>query len=212
MSILRIQQDQNGEEIDDCGIGIKGTLKASITQLSQLSRSLKDFSLNSNLTISDPIYFDSTHDSRRAYAEALSLVQNRFWTTTYLSSGFWTKEDVDIIGANTNMLARLKHNKGSAKRLFLLKEPLQSAANLWRQDLIDLRNQNKEYEIQKRKGEFDSIKRNVYKMIQQGTEVKVAYQDPNQPLIPPFIARPIGFEYGDSEIAIYDTFSSPLAV
>jgi SAM-dependent methyltransferase len=77
---------------------------------------------------------------------------------------------------------------------------------MWKQELIDFRGQNNESEIQRRIGEYNTIKRGIHRMIEGGTEVKIAYDDPNLHLIPDSIAREIGFKYGDSEIAIYDNF------
>ena len=194
------------EEIEDSAIGIKETLKVYITRLRPHVSNLRDFSQGRIVQSTTPLDFDSTGAILNAYAEALSLVADRFWTTTYLSSGFWIKENIDIVGANTKMLERLRSQSGSSRRLFLLTEPPQSYVNSWKQELIDLRNQNKMYAIKRRKGEFDTIKRGLYKMINEGTEVRVAYDDPNLHLVAQNLAREIGFEYGDSEIAIYDKF------
>ena len=68
------------------------------------------------------------------YAEALDLVTNRFWTTTYLSSGFWSKSQVAVLDANRKMMERLE--KCEARRLFLVQQPLHEEVDAWKEHQI----------------------------------------------------------------------------
>ena len=197
------------EAIDDSGIGVKATFAAYLERMGDLVTDLRNFAQDNSAKRTEPLYLDSTRASLDAYAEALDQVKERFWTTSYLSSGFWGKEDLTVIEANTRMLERLQHGNGRVRRLFLLTEQPQSSLNSWKQELIDLRNLNNESAIRRRKGAFDNVKRGIQRMVNEGTEVKIAFDDPALELLET-IGSQIGFEYGDSEIAIYDKFRADI--
>jgi hypothetical protein len=76
-----------------------------------LEEILKSIS-SKHFTISDEILIS-------LYTRGLSLVNKRFWTTTYLTSGFWAHGRADVKAANIQLLDRLKNTENKdIKRVF----------------------------------------------------------------------------------------------
>lgn len=189
---------QQGYKFDDSQLGISTALD---TVVKWVNKSLEILS-NDEVELEKPFRFDATWLCIETYAKALNLVNKRFWTTTYISSGFWTKHNSKILSANRNMLKRLK--KGEAKRLFLLSREPSDEINRWTEKYIHLKRLGRTKELEELRNSFETLKREVKILISDGCEVKVAFNELEHMNLPDEIKD--FFEYGDSEIAIYDRF------
>ncbi len=94
-------------------IQYKNKLDAIVDEFTSHHRS-KD--IENHLLVNDQLLID-------LYINALENVKKRFWTTTYLTSGFWAHGRRDVLKANVHMLERLRSTKSKdVRRLFLLRE------------------------------------------------------------------------------------------
>ncbi len=188
--------------LNDNLLGVAATIELGKAFLNKIESALETLSLNDEAKFKRPIYFDASQLCISTYAEALEKITTQFWTTTYLSSGFWTKGDAQIINANTKMLERLKSQDGDVRRLFLLRQPHLSEIESWKQMLIHLRRQGRKAEVKQMEFEFHNLKREISILLEKGCKVKVVFNE----LAHQRLSNQITFTYGDSELAIYDGF------
>jgi SAM-dependent methyltransferase len=187
----------------DGGLGLIETLHGAKTELDEILADLRSYVVTGRPHRDGSIQFDSTNRPIAAYAEALENVRSRFWTTTFLSSGFWTQENKEVIGANRRMLERVLPRGGSVRRLFLLNHPPAQEARSRKQRLIHLRAEGATQEEALLRKELRVLKKNISELMELGCEVRVAYHGGAEIVDFP---RPVRFDPTDSEIAIYDDF------
>lgn len=185
----------------ESSLGVVETLKNARVVLDKIEDRLTTLNNTENVKFSSPIFFDASRLCISTYAEALRLVKSRFWTTTYLSSGFWTKADAQILSANRSLLRRLK-NQGDIRRLFLLRQPPADEVESWKEMLLHLTRQGRTAEANQRAAEFHNLRRDVGIMLNEGCQVKIVFDELEHERLP----KQLGFSYGDSELAIYDDF------
>jgi serine/threonine protein kinase/SAM-dependent methyltransferase len=151
----------------------------------------------------EPIRLDFSPLCLEAYLEALSKVQTRFWTTTFIESPFWTNTDVEhaVLAANSRLLNRFKENKGEARRLFLLSQDPNQAAEAYKQKLIHLMREGKNDELLAEKAKLVRLKVNIGRLIKSGFEVRIVYDEQRRYVD---LAKGMGFNPNDGELAIYD--------
>jgi hypothetical protein len=135
-----------------------------------------------------------------AYLAAVKAVGERFMTTTYLDSDFWTSRDVDTLAANRQMLRQVKEAKGVARRLILLRRPLKDELDAQRKIRRLLRAGDPEL-IARMDREFQNLAEANLQLTKQGFEVKVVYDDGSQHDLLP---AEIPFKEKDTEFALYD--------
>jgi SAM-dependent methyltransferase len=191
---------------NDGGIGVSQTIELERERNRNMIGYIKQAENSDNYTIDEPLKFDSAKLCMKTYCEALDLVENRFWTTTFLSSGFWTNNNQEILTANRDLIERLKSDPNSSiRRLFLLNQPIQDAAQIYQKELIHLKEQGRTEEFKKRLAELKILKDNIQNLIDDGCETRITYHDASQ-----YQALPQGildnFNPRDSELAIYDEF------
>src|SRR5262249_3537485 len=63
-----------------------------------------------------------------AYADGLSIVERRFWTTAFMDSAYWDAGRPAVLEANTLMLNRIRENNGTARRLLIRSQAPADAA------------------------------------------------------------------------------------
>lgn len=187
--VVALQQEfhlQNDAQNDPYGIVLpilnyKSKLEEILKSISE-----KHFSINDELVI-------------ELYKHGLEKVNERFWTTTYLSSGFWTHGRTDVINANIEMLNRLlsKENK-SIRRVFLLKNPLLEEIRLIGANVAELKNQGLkgENKIQQLFDEFEILKKICSDFQKKGCEIKFFFDSIDH--------ASIGITKYKTEIALYD--------
>jgi hypothetical protein len=163
-----------------------------------------------------PIHLRPAELCVQAYIEGLRKVTRRFWTTTYLGSGFWGAPELQISekikAANKEMMARLGPLGPAAdlRRLFVLNQPLDRAIEEYRSQFIRLRRERKwkEYgELTKRVGAIYQLMKDFMGDSSEppgsraACQVRVVYdKELHQP------PQEVGFVSGDSELAFYDDF------
>jgi hypothetical protein len=188
--------------IEDSNLGFTNTLREESSRLSQAIEHLHAYAEDNRPRIPGPLIFDSSRSVISTYSEALERVQCRFWATTFLSSGFWIEADAGIIEANDRMLRRLHGTGGQARRLFLLDQPPYMVAEAHRQVRVMQRQLEKSDEIDRLNRQFENLKTNVRRMIEDGFETRVVF-DENQ-----LFQRVSGMlpDPTDNELTIYDDF------
>jgi 2-polyprenyl-3-methyl-5-hydroxy-6-metoxy-1,4-benzoquinol methylase len=196
-------QHPGGDEIMDTGLGYAKTIRRERQNLDEIVGTLNQFSTWLKPITRSPIQFGSTVAPISTYAEALGRVERRFWTTTFLSSGFWTRPHGQILAANEEMLRRVKKSGGQARRLFLLDQPPNLVVQAYRDHRMLQRQLQKYEELRTLQDEHEHLKSSMKSLLQEGFEVGVVFDDtkvyrnlPHGMLLDP----------KDSEIAIYDDF------
>jgi hypothetical protein len=185
----------------DAGFGFIHTMTRSQERLQCITRRLWAFDRN-HVESDLPLDFDSKKSCVSTYAEALHRVTTRFWTTTYLSSGFWTKPQVAVLDANKKMMERLVKN-GEARRLFLVQQPLSEEVDAWKEQHILDRKLGRLARLKNREEQFKQLRTNIAELIKVGCKVRVMHDASSL-----FLRLPaeMYFRENDSELAIYDRF------
>jgi SAM-dependent methyltransferase len=185
----------------DAGLGFIDSVSQSHERLNCITRRLWAFD-RYQVKSDRPLDFDSRKSCVATYAEALDLVTTRFWTTTYLSSGFWTKSQVAVLDANRKMMERLAKS-GEARRLFLVQQPLHEEVDAWKEHQILDRKLGRVGRLEARRRQFEQLKLNVAELIKVGCKVRVTHDATSA-----FQKLPaeVYFRENDSELAIYDRF------
>jgi hypothetical protein len=186
---------------DDRGVGLKRTIDLRKKKYELLQEMFRFYDIKKN-TEEVPLYLDSTQACKESYIDALANVKKRFWTTTYISSGFWTKQDPAVLTANTEMLKR--EPKVQARRLFLITRSPEEEAQSYKDKLILFRRQKERHLYQDLEAQLESTTKKMNSLIKQGCEVRVGY-DATQGLELRELLD-THFNVHDSEIALYDDF------
>lgn len=191
-----------GSDTVDAGLGYIETLRREQCKLEEVVEKLRRFSSESS-QVDEPVELGSTSAAVSAYAEALSLVQDRFWTTTFLSSGFWTRPQGRVLDANRDMLARVHRAGGEARRLFLLDQPPNMVVDAYRVHRVLQRQLKKYDELELLAEQHRQLRRNMQSLLGQGFKVRAVFDENGvyANLPDAIVADP-----KDSEIAIYDDF------
>jgi CAP12/Pycsar effector protein, TIR domain/Methyltransferase domain len=193
----------SGDDIADAGLGYAGTIRWERQKLDRIEGSLREFASTRESIAQSPIRFGSTAAPISTYAEALGLVKQRFWTTTFLSSGFWTGSQGTIIAANEEMLRRIKKSGGQARRLFLLDQPSNLVVRAYRDHRILQRQLQKYEELETLNDQHEYLKSNMRSLLRQGFEVRVVFDEAKAYRMLPNGMLP---DPRDSELGIYDDF------
>ena len=130
---------QDTRAIIDGELGFRRTLTAARTEVEMVAALLRDYVLTGAPTMEKPIQFDSFDMCVSTYTEALERVKQRFWTTTSLSSGFWINNDPRVLHANSRLIARLRRDDNTVRRLFLLHLPPDREVERWQDEHMRLR-------------------------------------------------------------------------
>jgi SAM-dependent methyltransferase len=185
----------------DAGLGFINTIKGTHERLECLRQRLWSFAKH-DLRSVQPLDFDPKGYCVSTYAEALDQVATRFWTTTYLSSGFWTKKQVTVLEANKKMMERLEKG-GEARRLFLAQQPIDDEIGAWREQHVLDRKLGRFDRLRLRLKQFEHLKANVAELIRAGCKVRVAHDAGG---LFHNLPAEMSFKESDSELAIYDRF------
>lgn len=206
--VARLLKSESSDETADRAastesLGFSRTLEQSRRELSRTLADLRRAKKSGSAGLERPFVLDSTRACISTYAEALDLVQSRFWTTTYLSSGFWTSRDERIIGANARMMQRLREQRGHVRRLFLLDRPPHEVAESYRERWIFLDRMGQKEDLEQFDTELSNLQRNIRAQAADGCEVRVVF-DGDRTFAG--LQERMGWRPDDSELAIYDRF------
>lgn len=210
MSVAKMRQkwaalpsilDSWDKSFPDGGLGYSSALEHENSYLDHISGALRQFASRRETTLSEPVFFNSSCAATKAYSEGLKTVTRRFWTTTFLSSAFWTTQHPEIIESNQAMLKRLQSENGSARRLFLLPQEPAKVAEDYRRNRVLQRQLGKHDELRRLDCEFQNVKQTITQLANQGFDVRVVYDayDAHHLLPDRMLVDPL-----DCEIAIYD--------
>jgi hypothetical protein len=189
----------------DADLGFAGTLRREHEWLAEVAEQLRRHAQGGIVERPDPIVLDSGRAALSAYSEGLDHVRERFWTTSFLDSRFWTRNDPQVIDSNRTMLMHLAKSgqHGSARRLFLIDQDPQQVAQAYKADRVHLRQMNKTAELHQSDVEFNNLRNNIGRLKAEGFEVKVVYdRDQRYSDLPPGMLDDPAL----GELAIYDSF------
>ncbi len=138
-------------------------------------------------------------DPPTAYVDAVNEVQERFLTTTYLNSEFWTMTRDPVIDANRGLVDRLA-NEGVARRLIILPRSVKDEIRAQREWRRSLRSGQPKL-VEERDKEFKALERANTKLMKAGFEVRVVYDHEEL-----WRELPDGMRFaeGDTELAVFD--------
>jgi len=132
------------------------------------------------------------------YKGGLERVKKRFWTTTYLTSGFWAHGKDDIYHANESMLKRVSKSK-DVKRIFLLQNDISTFLRDIGKNVIDCRNRKDIRGMEIIMGNFQRLKETCRRFMHEGCLIKYCHDR--------FAFQALeDFKENDTEIALYDDF------
>jgi SAM-dependent methyltransferase len=103
--------------------GLADALSAAQTSVDVSSQILREYATSKIPRAVAPLCFDSQNLAVIAYKGAMERVSERFWTTTFLGSGFWCDAQGDILDANIRMMNNCRRAGAVMRRLFLLTLP-----------------------------------------------------------------------------------------
>jgi SAM-dependent methyltransferase len=186
---------------DFATFGIAEALREGYAALDSIASGLRASADDGRPQTSEPFHFDSGRLCRLAYKEALYDVQWRFWTTTYLSSGFWGDENSDILQWNRWALQNLKRAGSPARRLFLLPRSPEMEIRRWCDQRILMHKYDDAAGLANLDSRLASLCHNVERLTAQGCAVRTAYDAAARHKMLPAAISIDGF---DSELAIYD--------
>lgn len=181
--------------------GIAEALREGYAALDFVTEGLMVGAGNGRPRTTEPFHFDSRRLSMLAYKSALYDVQWRFWTTTYLSSGFWGNDSSDILQWNRQALQNLKQAGTAARRLFLLPLPPEVEIRRWRDQRILMQKYDDAAGLAELDGRLASLCRNMESLSAQGCEVRTTHDAAERHKALP---AKISMDGVDSELAIYD--------
>ena len=191
--------------IQDGNLGFAVTIQKERDRLTEVAERLRRYATGGIVEGHGPIVLDSGRGTMSAYSEGLDQVRERFWTTTFLDSRFWTRNEPQVINANRSMMSRLARSVagGAARRLFLLNQEPQQVAQLYKADRVHLRQLNKNAELSRLDAEFYNLRNNIGRMATEGFDVRVVY-DGNET----YRNLPLRMldDPAKGELAIYDSF------
>jgi hypothetical protein len=161
MAILKPYEQRPPSPEDPENFGIGTALREAWRDLAETSAVLARFRSSRTAHYDRPFSFDSARLCVATYVAALGQVNERFWATTFLSSGFWTTNDAEILGANLRMLEELRRNGVTSRRLFLLHVPPEAEVQRWEDERILLR-KHEDLEAKRRfDTRFANLRRNM---------------------------------------------------
>lgn len=184
---------------DEFGIG--AILSQGVADLDAATNELRRFSSTKVASATAPFYFDSKRLCISAYQVALGQVRERFWATTFLSSGFWAEEDENILTANLRLMDVLKQGEVVTRRLFLIPLSLEEEVRRWQDERISLLKCEDVEGLSRFDDRLANLFRNIETLATRGCDLRVVYdRDELHTRLP----SAIRFDHRDSELALYD--------
>ena len=154
----------------------------------------------------DPVIIDA-QACQDAYEEGLTNVNQRFWTTTYLTSGFWTTNAAEALKANQILLKRLSSEPSrSIQRLFLLPKARHEFIQSERVRITHLRDREEDDEVLRQIEEIKTHERNISQLNFDGCDTRCVHDlfGSAWRRLDSVIQK--RYRAGDTEVAIYDDF------
>lgn len=140
------------------------------------------------------------------YTEALDHVTQRFWTTTFFTSGFWLSSAGRVLAANRLMLDRVRNKSGaSVRRLFLLPIKYESFLVAEGQEVASRRRLGDDAFLSRKEREIQQVENYIRALIAADCEVRIGFDDDSH-LWSGLLTDELRdrADPNDTEIAIYD--------
>lgn len=198
---LHLLPPRSGEEPIDPKLGYVSTLESEKDHIGILTDALRAYSVSGVATRYEPLHFMSSRAAMSAYSEGLARVERRFWRTTLLRSGFWTRPSADVIQANSALGRRLEATGGSTRTLFLLDQDPTVVADAYRRHRILQRQLEKYDELHRLDFELHNLKRVIGNFALDSLKVVFDSDQAFRALPHDLLGDPL-----DDELAIYDDF------
>jgi SAM-dependent methyltransferase len=185
----------------DNDFGLGKMLRQAQADLRASAHVLADYATAKTPITDKPFVCDSHRLCILTYTEALNRVQKRFWTTSFLSSGFWSRLDDEILGANLRLLGQLQSTGVVTRRLFLLPLPPEDEIQSWLDQRMLLRKSGDTDGLARFDDKFTNLCRNMEGLLAHGCDVRVIHDfEERFRDLPP----QLGFDSRDSELGLYD--------
>lgn len=184
--------------------GFEDALRAAQASIDESRRVLDSYDSSKTPCAEEPIHIDSKRLAVQAYKNAVERVKARFWTTTFLASGFWSGTDTDgadILGANLRMMDSGKHTGAVVRRLFLLAIPPGEEIQRLQDERMLLRKAQDLDGLARFDQRIARLSDNIARLFQHGCDVRVVH-DPER--LHRQLPAELGVDPFDTEIAIYD--------
>jgi len=185
----------------DSDFGLGKMLRQAQADLRASAEVLAGYAVAKRPNSDKPFACDSRKLCVLTYTEALNRVQKRFWTTSFLSSGFWSRLDDEILGANLRLLGQLKKGGVATRRLFLLPLTPEDEIQHWLDERMLLRKSGDTDGLALFDTKFANLCKNIEGLLAHGCDVRVIddfeerFRDlPSQ----------LRFDCRDSELGLYD--------
>lgn len=181
--------------------GFTEALSAAQASIEESRQLLRRYGLSKVPCAEAPLCLDSRSLSVLAYKSAIERVRERFWTTTFLGSGFWSGADGDILDANIRMMANCRRTGAVVRRLFLLTLPAEEEIQRAQDERMLLRKCEDFDGLARFDGRIGNLARNIRRLTEHGCDVRVVHDaDRSHRQLPP----ELGIDPRDTEFAIYD--------
>jgi SAM-dependent methyltransferase len=181
--------------------GFAEALIAAQASIEESSRVLRSYGASQIPCTDAPIHFDSRSISVLAYKSAIERVKERFWTTTFLGSGFWSGTDGDILEANIRMMANCRRTGAIVRRLFLLTLPPEEEIQRVQDERMLLRKCEDFDGLARFDRRIANLSANIHRLFQHGCDVRVVHDAER---LHRHLPAELSIDSRDTEFAIYD--------
>ncbi len=197
-SVTRIENSSNN--------GLAATITHQTIRINKLYQEVKIFASDGvKNKFEHPFMIESGRTAMEAYIEALDQVNYRFWTTSYLSSGFWTQQHSGgIVEANRRLLSRLSQYNGAVRRIFQIDLPPLEKIIEQRNLLLHLRRESNTTELSTLREGKKKLAQRILELETLGCQTKIVCDQIG--LYSRLASHANKYISGDTELAIYDNF------
>jgi SAM-dependent methyltransferase len=181
--------------------GFADALGAAQASVDASSSILRDYVTSKIPRAVSPLCFDSQNLAILAYKGAMERVRARFWTTTFLGSGFWCDADGDILDANIRMMNNCRRAGAVMRRLFLLTLPPEEEIQRIQDQRILLLKCEDLDGLARFDARMANLDRNITQLAHHGCDVRVVNDSAG---LHRRLPRALNADSRDTELAIYD--------
>jgi SAM-dependent methyltransferase len=181
--------------------GFADALSAAQSAIDLNSRVLEDYAASKIPCAAAPLFFDSQSLAILAYKGAMERVRTRFWTTTFLGSGFWSDSGGEILDSNIRMMNNCRRAGAAVRRLFLLPLPLDDELQRIQDQRILLLKCEDADGLARFDERLANLARNISLLSHYGCDLRVIHDSEG---LHRALPAELNADPRDTEIAIYD--------
>jgi SAM-dependent methyltransferase len=181
--------------------GFADALSAARASVDAITGMLGDYATSKIPRATAPLCFDSQNLAVLAYKGAMERVRARFWTTTYLGSGFWSDANGDILDANIRMMSNCRRAGAVVRRLFLLAlPPEEEIQRIQDQRILLLKCQDFDG-LARFDQRMANLARNITLLLHHGCDVRAVHDSER---LHQELPADLNADAHDTELAVYD--------